>query len=163
MYTQVVVKQLVIARQGERHYFQINIPRDAVKIVAVELGATLKDALDPVPPEDPSWLRIKRNVLVGELSLQTSSVADSFYSTALIQDDANIGVEDFFYDAGLPPLPTFYWQSRQYIHGSKKEADEIILHRESMLYGCYQDRIGATENKDMPYAVMIYIWYEVNE
>src|SRR5947207_122452 len=122
MHAHVVVKQLAITKESERHYFQINIPRDATKIVAIELGATIKDALNPVPPDDPSWLKIKRNVLIGEVSLQVSSVADSFYNATLIQDDASIGAEDFFYDAGMPPSSTPYWQSRQYIHGSKKSA-----------------------------------------
>ena len=97
MIQDVIVQRLHISKQGVRHYFQINVPRQAEKIVGVELGAFLNA---PVFLKDRSlslnnWLSIKRNRLLGEVQLQTPNQPNFFFNGELVQEDRNIGVTDF--------------------------------------------------------------------
>ena len=169
----VIVQRLNISKQGERHYFQINVPRQAEKIVGVELGAFLNA---PVFLEDRSlsankWLSIKRNRLLGEVQLQTPNQPNFFFTGELVQEDRNIGVADFIQTGESreveltrlridPPPQKNYWKSQQFTHGGRKEVDEILTNNERVIYGCFKDVIGKTEQKNINYTVLLYLWFQ---
>ena len=173
MIQDVIVQRLHISKQGERHYFQINVPRQAEKIVGLELGAFLNA---PVFLKDRSlssnnWLSIKRNRLLGEVQLQTSNQPNFFFTGELVQEDRNIGVTDFIKTGKEkpvelnrlridPPPQKNYWRSQQFTHGGRKELDEILTDNDRVIYGCFKDVIGKTEKKNINYTVLLYLWFQ---
>ena len=176
MIQDVVVQRLQITKKGERHYFQINVPRQAEKIVGVELGAFLNTAvvLADRSLSANNWLSIKRNKQIGEVQLQTSNQPNFFYSGELIQEDANIGIADFINTGKSeevvvrqlkvdPPPSKNYWKSRQFTHGGRRELDEILIDEQRTIYGCFKDVIGEAEGKNIDYTVLIYVWFQLND
>jgi len=161
MIQDVIVQKLYISKQGERHYFQINVPRQAEKIVGVELGAFLQTEIF-LPDRSLSvnnWLSIKRNKLLGDVQLQMPNQLNFFFTGELIQEDSNVGVTDFVKIRRRPPQRV-YWESRQFTHGGRKELDEIITSNERVIYGCFKDEIGKTEQMNIDYTVLLYVWFQ---
>ena len=176
MIQDVIVQKLHISKMGEQHYFQINVPRLAEKIVGVELGAFFQSIVLRRPEEEHHFLRIKRNPLVGEINLQTSNQPNFFYAAELVQQDKNIGADDLLkYNeqwrqrgrSQEPPYnpvsPDPFWKSEQSTHGGRKELDEILIDEQRTIYGCYKDLIGVRDSINYSYTVLLYVWYQINE
>ncbi len=175
MIQDVIVQKLHISKMGEQHYFQVNVPRLAEKIVGVELGAFFQSQISRGEKEQYNFLKIKRNKLLGEIKMQTSNQPNFFYAAELVQEDKNIGADDFLKNTKrfgqsnrsqpqhnpLPPEP--FWKSEQYTHGGRKELDEILIDEERTIYGCYKDVIGKRDEINYSYTVLLYVWYQINE
>ena len=168
----VIVQKLQIKKQGEQHYFQINIPRSAAKIVGVELGGFIKTVNKDVADDtiDYHFLRINRNKLLGEVNMQIANKPNFFYSAELVQADENMYSNDFLEVQNTnksggynPPILKPFWKSKQHSHGGRKELDELLLDAETTIYGCYKDVIGKATKTNLHYAVMIYVWYQIND
>lgn len=182
MIQDVCIHKLLISKRGERHYFQIKIPRNATRLIGMEMGmfkTTASPYLERVPLEYKP-LRVKRNTPYGELRLQSLTAPNFFYSRELLQEDENLVMDDImvgrsellFLDPlqplllsgrGFSPLGTVYLPSRQYTHGRKMEVDEVDVCPDSLIYGCYTDLIGELESYDHQYAVQIYLWFAAEE
>ena len=175
MIQDTIVKKLAITKKEERHYFQINVPRQAEKIVGVELSAffnTVMNVNDNSQATD-TWLGIKRNKVLGDVQLQTTCQPNFFYAAALVEQDANLRIMDFRKPANshtdllvpffFTPQINYYWKSQQYTHGGRKELDEILIDDERTIYGCYTDMIGATVKQRINYTVTIYIWFQLKD
>ena len=173
MIQDVIVQRLHISKQGERHYFQINLPRQAEKIVGIELGSFFNA---PVFFNDKSrssnhWLSVKRNKLLGDVQLQMPHQPNFFFASEVVQEDRNIGITDFIKTGKSvevaigtlriePPAIRNYWKSQQFTHGGRKELDEILTDNETVIYGCFKDVIGKTEKKNINYTVQLYLWFQ---
>ncbi len=173
----VKVQKLHIKQQGERHYFQMNLPRAATKIIGIELGAFFKEIptkkdiqnlnrnvstyynpLQARPRKGDNRLGVRRNKICGTIQLQTNNKSNFFYSGELIQEDAN-GVF-----TPISPYENAYtrpiWNSKTFSVGGTKEVEEVLIEKEKVIYGCYKDVIGITKKKNVEYTVMLYVWYE---
>lgn len=169
---ETLIEKLTIRQQGEQHYFQINMPRKAQRIITVALGLFFNEPINLINSHASGshWLGIQRNKLLGEVQLQAANAANFFYKGGLIQEDNNIGVMDFIQppiieeDTGngtpiIPPIKR-YWKSQQFTHGNKRGLDNVLIENEKVLYGCYRDVIGAAEQKNINYTVLVYIGYQ---
>ncbi len=173
----VKVQKLHIKLKGERHYFQMNLPRAANKIIGIELGSFFKETtikkdipnlnknvltnynpLQARPRKGDNRLSVRRNKVCGTIQLQTNNKSNFFYSGELIQEDAN-GVF-----TPMSPYENAYarptWNSKTFSVGGTKEVEEVLIEKEKVIYGCYKDVIGITKKKNVEYTVMLYVWYE---
>jgi hypothetical protein len=160
----VKVQKLHIKQQGERHYFQMNLPRAASKIIGIELGSFFKEI--PIKREISNLNRAVSTLVNplqsrprkgdNRLSVRRNKVC--FYSGELIQEDAN-GVF-----TPISPYENSYtrpiWNSKTFSVGGTKEVEEVLIEKEKVIYGCYKDVIGITKKKNVEYTVMLYVWYE---
>jgi hypothetical protein len=173
----VKVQKLHIKQQGERHYFQMNLPRAATKIIGIELGyffkeipikreipnlnravSTLVNPLQARPRKGDNRLSVRRNKICGTIQLQTNNKSNFFFSGELIQEDAN-----GLFTPMSPYENTFtkpLWNSKTFSVGGTKEVEDILIEKEKVIYGCYKDVIGITKKKNVEYTVMLYVWYE---
>ena len=173
----VKVQKLHIKQKGERHYFQMNLPKAASKIIGIELGSFFKETtikkdmpnlnrgvltfVNPLkarPRKGDNRLGVRRNKLCGTVQLQTNNKSNFFFSGELIQEDSN-GVftpMSPYENAYTKPL----WNSKTFSVGGTKEVEEVLIEKEKVIYGCYKDVIGITKMKNVEYTVMLYVWYE---
>jgi hypothetical protein len=169
---ETLIEKLTIRQRGEQHYFQINMPRKAQRIVTVALGLFFNEPINVTysPVTGNPWLGIQRNTLLGEVQLQAANAANFFYKGELVQEDNNIGVMDFIQpplieeDTGngtpiILPIKQ-YWKSQQFTHGNRIVLDSVGIENEKVVYGCYQDIVGTTEQKNIHYTVLVYIGYQ---
>jgi hypothetical protein len=167
---QVVISQIRIAKAGQVKHFQVKLPKTAKRIIGIELGAKgnfLKrevpfaevDSGKEVPIRDGviregigSSVIFRRNVLVGELKLQSCEEANLFYS-GYIQTDENIGIADYSQRFFVPNVFT---------HQTHSFEEIVIVDAEStILQGIYRDRIGEQSKTDYNYLVSVYVWIEI--
>lgn len=176
MIQEVIVQKLHISKMGEQHYFQMNVPRLAEKIVGVEIGAFFQSKISRREEEQYHFLHAKRNILLGEVTLQTSNQPNFFYAAEIVQEDKNIGADDFLKNIKrwgqnnrslelpyIPVEPKPFWKSEQFSHGGRKELDEILINEERSIYGRYKDVIGKNDGYNYNYTVLLYVWYQINE
>ena len=173
----VKVQKLHIKLQGERHYFQMNLPRASSKIIGIELGSFFKEVItkkdipnlnrtayplvNPLqarPKRTDNRLSIRRNKVCGTIQLQTNNKSNFFYSGELIQEDANGSFTP------MSPYETAYtipfWNTKTFSVGGTKEVEEVLIEKEKVIYGCYKDLIGTSKKKNVEYTVMLYVWFE---
>jgi hypothetical protein len=183
----ILIQRLHITKAGEQHFFQINIPRQAVSITGIELGVVMNSNVFLADRSLSSnhWLSMKRNKLLGEVQLQTANPSNFFYRDELIQEDINIGITDFVAktkDIVIIDDPTQmvaniddalvsilhigrkkglknYWKSHQFTHGNKKEFDVVNIGNENVIYGCFKDVIGRVEKQHINYIVQVYVLF----
>jgi len=102
-----------------------------------------------------SLIPFKRNMLIGELKLQSCEEANIFYATHL-QTDENLGAGDFSQNRN--------WRASAFTHQSKTEEDIVIVDGDStIIQGIYKDRIGEVNKGDFEYIVNVYVWIEIEE
>lgn len=174
MIQDVIIQRVHISKLGEQHYFQINIPRGAEKIIGVEVGSFINRTLPRKKAPRISRFYITRNRIVGEVRLQMPNQPNFFYATEIVSEDNNIGTDDIeaIYTRSyggprkrsegraIPKSINVPFKSLQYTHGSPKELDEILTCNERIIYGCYKDIIGKTESTDLNYTIQVYVWYQ---
>ena len=162
MIQDVKIQRIHIRKKGERHYFQMNLPRQAERIVGIELGAFFKTAIKKRRYQKFDYLLgVKRNRVCGEMQLQTTGRSNFFFTGQLIQEDIN----DRFtvmspYEAKVLPM---LWNSTSFSSGRRKELDQVLIENEKIIYGCYKDGLGIEQEKDFEYTVMLYVWFEYED
>jgi len=186
MKERVIIKQVPVTKRGEIQYFQIRLPRDAQHIIGIETGicrtgkgfseyvhsrayaAALASAVAtpaikvPVPVPAPrggrfqSALFLRRDILIGELKLQSLEKANVFFSDDVYESDQNIGFADFSAVGLLTPAP--------WTHEFKRFEEKVVVNGVTTLIGGYfKDRIGERFKTNLSYSVNVYVWYEINE
>lgn len=174
MIQDVIIKRVQITKIGEQHYFQINIPRGAERIIGVEVGVFINRLLVRQKPVSIKRFFIRRNKVVGEVRLQMPNQPNFFYATKIVSEDNNIGTDDIValdnrgyagrrIDQPPVPIPKMInapFKSLQHTHGSPKKLDEILTCNERIIYGCYKDIIGKAEFMDLNYTIQVYVWYQ---
>jgi len=176
MIQDVQIHKISITKKGQRHYFQINIPRNANHLVGIEIGFQKSSTLEAGSERGHnSAFTIARNRVVGELRLQCHEAANYFYSAELVESDVNLGIDDFLQSPGFSwikpdesrkgylPQGKVFLPSRVFTHSSRMEIDEIDVLPKNAIYGCYKDQIGKRLGIDQVYTVLIYVWFMAKE
>jgi len=180
MKEQVLITALKITKAGQVKTFQVRIPKNAVRIIGIEIGGRLiksprrdgtrSEAIDVASGNGTiagefnpklnmhaeaikSLMPFKRNVLFGELKLQSCEEANIFYA-AHVMSDENIGMGDFSKKGN--------WDAHVFTHQQKTEEDIVIVNGDStIIQGIYKDRIGELNKMDYQYIMNVYVWVEV--
>jgi hypothetical protein len=161
MIQDLLIHTLHIRKKGQRDYFQVSIPRNAHRLIGIETGLFNKSATSIKETSSPNYrMPFRRSVLYGELRMQSPEVTNFFYASELVQDDANIGIEDF--DNRDDRIGTFL-PSTQASHGGRKEIDELDVCPTNIICGFYKDIIGERDNENYEYTVLVYLWFMAKE
>ncbi len=178
---QVIITPLRITKGLQNKHFQVKLPKTAKKIIGIELGGFWMGARGDggvifigspggaaVYPADSFKLEaamfaasrdlkgvqfFRRNILIGELKLQSCEEANIFYAGHL-QMDNNLSQGDF--------TQTPFWTPQPFTHEIKSFEEHIIVDADStVISGLYRDRIGEITKANIDYLVNLYVWIEV--
>lgn len=150
----VLVTQLKITRAGQSKYFQVRLPKNTKQILGVETGLRLISSIEQgeVIALEKFQVSFKRNILVGELKLQSCEEGNIFYATQ-IQTEENLSSGDY--------SEIKNWKATLYTHQNKAEEDTAKVEGDStILQGIYKDKIGEMRKEDMEYELSVYVWIE---
>jgi hypothetical protein len=176
----VVITQVNITNAGQVKHFQVKLPKNAKRIIGVELGGRLLQRTDrpisdamPAPyaehsaaysvsasgasagAETSAPTYFKRNKLIGEVKLQSCEEANIFYAGHL-QTDENIGYGDF--------TQNNFWMPSAFSHQAQSLEERVVVDGNStIIQGIYRDRIGEQSKVSYSYLVNIYVWIEIEE
>lgn len=173
---QVVVTSIRITKSGQVKHFQVKLPKNTTRIIGIELGGrwlaqskdggTLPHATEAVFTELVKYEQVaikaesrsplfKKNLLVGEIKLQSCEEANIFYA-ADVQGDSNLAYGDFTQNA--------FWKPSTFTHQAHSFEEKIIVDGNStIIQGVYKDRYG-DQTKQVPnYIVNLYVWTERQE
>lgn len=162
---QVIITALSIQKAGQVKHFQVKLPKNAKRIIGIELGGrwlSLTQNSFVVPPKEiikevfrDKGLAFKRNFLIGEVRLQSCEEANIFYAGHL-QWDSNIGHADFSKNKNWTPFV--------FTHQENAFEERIIVDGEStILQGIYKDRSGEQNSPLVNYLLNVYVWIEIDE
>ncbi len=153
----VIISSFLIERQKQVKLFQVRIPREAENIVGVEMGLLWLEGLLPVPPPSPVWslpMSVQRNLVLGELKLQSYEKANMFYSADLCMNN-NVNFADF---------STGSFPAKEYSHGYAWHEDPVMVNgNTTLLQGVYRDKLSDYQSSTYRYIVKVYVWIAAKE
>jgi hypothetical protein len=153
---EAIVHTLYINRIGEKQFFQVALPKDALRIIGLEyavrkmdgeliIEASFADDLSEAP-----YFEKKSNKIIGQLSLQNSSCAGLFFQGDLI-DDKNIGLHEHIAAAQFVP--------KDWIQSTKREEIRFCVSGD-VIEGLFKDQYGMGEYEYLEYELSLYFWIE---
>lgn len=173
---QVVITPVNITKAGQVKHFQVKLPKNAKRIIGIELGWRLLSRGEILIPRDGGKYApameaysgssviegsdrtsglFKRNKLIGEVKLQSCEEANIFYAGDL-QSDENIAMGDFSQNP--------FWRPSAFTHETNSFEERVIVDGEStMIQGIYKDRLGEQSKTDYNYLANVYVWIEIEE
>lgn len=170
---QVVITGIRVTKAGQVKHFQVKLPKNTTRIIGVELGGrwlteTKGDA--PIPAEvikektrvevlavegTPSSLFFKRNLLIGEIKLQSCEEANIFYAADVLVDN-NIGLGDYSQKK--------LWRPSVFTHQTQALEERVIVDGDStIIQGVYKDRYTEQTKLSPNYLINLYVWTERQE
>jgi len=174
MRARVIVKEITIRKQGEVQFFQIRLPKNAVRIIGVDSDIILISPLEPqvdgsvrrdkgnglptsVEVNRTPFLRgtTKSNPTIGKLKLQSLDRHNIFFETWLSFIYLNSSMPDMRY--GLFPKSPYSLNRNSYPKPVNVPVNSMAIN------GLFTDSIGARKQSDMIYKVKVFLWIETNE
>ena len=160
MRERVIITSFDIRAIGEHKYFQIKLPANANRIIGIEV--TNRIYILEVPTQADSGKGkggavqnnnvFQRNLIIGDLRLQSCEEANIFYAT-YVEADRNVAYLDYT-SAAFQPKP--------YTHQRRALEEPIIVDAEStIIQGMYKDLSNPDADHHPVYTVNVYVWYEV--
>ena len=179
----LIVEEVVIQKQGEVNFFQIRLPKNAIRILGIETDVLMESALEtdasstgsgshggaggtmpdgtvggtaPDVNRHPSlkWTS-NSNPVVGKLKLQSMDRNNIFFETWIPFVFLNASLPDMSY--GLFPRSPY-----SLIVPSKPKPIGIPCSN-SVINGLFTDAIGSAKNADIRYRVKVFVWVETTE
>jgi hypothetical protein len=125
----------------------------SAKLVVVAPAPTPK----PAPKGDGfnGGFQFRRDILIGELKLQSLEKENVFFSDDIYESDQNLGYGDF---------SARFFSPEPWTHGKKREENRVLVDAvTTIVKGVFQDRIGEHFRQNLSYQVNVHVWYKVNE
>jgi hypothetical protein len=164
---QVIITRIRISRKGERIFFQVNLPADAEQVTGFDTGAFFKDEVIPMLPANPEpfTLRIGRQRLLGQLSIQATGVAGYCYHNDVVYSDTHNTLGDFWSIQNINDVdvPRYIWPSQVATHGRPRQPDAVLIKNPVILYGSYNDELGLQLDRHFEYRVQLYTWFTLKQ
>lgn len=164
----LIVKEIEISKQGEVKFFQIRLPKNAIKVIAVEHDILMISALElPIDifANDSGHVEVsktpflkwntKTNPTVGKLKLQNMDRSNIFFEAWLSFIFLNGSMPDLSY--GLFPKSPY----SSNVSSKPKRVDVACTN--SLINGMFTDTIGIRQNKHMNYKVKVFVWVETTD
>lgn len=150
----VIVTNFLIERPRQIKLFQLKIPREAENIIGIEIGLTWISGVLPSTVPPAIWelpMTMKRNVVLGEVKLQSYEKANMFYTQELLINN-NIDTADY---------TSLFFKPTTYTHASKSNEDEVkVSGATTILQGVYRDALANQIAGPYKYIVRVYIWHD---
>lgn len=172
----VHISRLYITRKGETRYFNVRLPRNTERIIAIETGLYMNNqiSVSEVNWQHDLWIKYVRTRTMGLLKIQATGLPNIFYATEIKERERNTGQcdpsKEYYPIAKLPVAnvdgrdylnPVKYWATEPWTHGSSRLADPVdIICPGQSLTGYYRDEYGKAMKTDVEYLVQVYIWYK---
>ena len=152
-----IITTLTIDRPGQTKLFQVKIPREAKNIIGVELGFVWLTGSHPGGSGIGEWalpFMQKRNVLVGEVKLQSYEKANIFYAGEIAINQN----QDFADFTGR------FFTPQVYTHQTHAHEEEVKVSGETtIIQGAYRDKLSSTVAGPYSYRVNLCLWMEAKE
>jgi len=175
----LIVKDVVVQRQGEIKYFQIRFPQNTKRIIGVETDAFILSQFSVANNSQPASSQNQGPVLddgtvqqtvdrtpflkwnptinptLGKLKLQNFDRSGIFFET---------WISFILFAAGIPDMSFGMFGKSPYLlntNGTPKKQDLQCPHL--LVEGMYEDGFGVAQNKDMNYIVKVFLWVETEE
>lgn len=175
MKEQVCITPVMITKAGQVKHFQIKLPKTAKKIIGIEIGgqylkqdkikiaptgatvvATASNTNQVTAQQNANGIKrtpFKRNVLIGDLKLQSCEEANIFYAGEF-RVDSNITYGDFSANR--------FWQPEIFTHQMQTFEEVVITNADTtILLGMYKDNLGIQYDGNYNYQVNVYVWYSL--
>ena len=177
----LIVKEIEIIKQGEVNFFQVRLPKNAVRIIGVDTDVLMISALES-PTETPvsggsggaggvrpdgtighdevsktpflKW-NTKTNPTVGKLKLQNMDRSNIFFEA---------WVSFIFLNGSMPDLSYGLFPKSPYSTNVNTKPKQVIVScTNTLINGMFSDAIGVRLNKHMNYKVKVFVWIETSE
>jgi len=177
MKRRIIISEQKITRVGQIKYFQIPLPKNTTRVVAVATdvrfgssgdssGIGIGESTDTGLPRDGSleerdaggitdsiW-RLNENPLTGKLIMQSMEKANIFFYDQ---------VWAITFDDGISELNSVESMSA-FSMLIKKEPKAVDVPKDTTVLNClYKDQFGATFLRDIAYTVKVLVWIEYEE
>ncbi len=153
----IITTRFRVSRIRRIVFFEVNIPKEAKHIIAVETQAKLLSGTLPAIASPSVWelpTSPRRNLLFGELRLQSYESANLFYSCEIKQDN-NADAWDF---TGA------FFTPRNYTHQGKALPDPIkVSGKSSVIKGVFRDKLAESIETEFNYIVEMFLWTDSKE
>jgi len=179
----LIVKEVVMKRQGEISFFQIRLPKNATRILGIETDVFMESFLEadtsssgsgshggaggtrPDGTVGGTTAEVNRrpflkwsstsNPVVGKLKLQSMDRNNIFFET---------WVPFVFLNASLPDMSYGLFPKSPYsliVLGKPKPIG--IQCSNAIINGLFTDDIGIRKNADIKYRVKVFVWVQTTE
>jgi hypothetical protein len=152
-----IVTKLHIERHKQVIFFEVKIPSEVSHIIGVEMGMRWISGTLPSPTMPVDWIlpsEQQRNLLFGEISLQSYEKANLFFTGELVQNN-NHAHWDF---------TSQFFTPKKYSHQSQMNEDIVKVNgKSSVIKGVYRDMLADTVETDYQYQVHLYLWTDLKE
>jgi hypothetical protein len=156
----VIITEINITKQGQVNHFQIKLPKNATRIIAIESDFRV-DTIRTLPLPSPStqtpfliWNRVKNPVL-GRLKLQSLQQANIFFEEWIKLVWLNGGIDDMSF--GLFPVSPYSLNK----HTIPKKVN--VPNTTTIINGLYTDTIGLYLKQHLTYTIKVLVWVETTE
>ncbi len=146
--TTSIITDITITKKGELKFFEVNIPGDAILAFdpqAVIKGSGLNDLI-----------AIAGRNTAGLLKLQSENISDLYHSSVVTFGGSDVEPLLPGYSSVVPELLTLFYTP--YYQNEFRPIPQLEGVESYVLYGCYQDLIGAMLNADVAYTVSLTLW-----
>jgi len=153
----VIITTFTIERIRQIQLFQIKIPSETKNIIGIEMGVRILSGFTAIPPALPTWvlpINFKRNIVLGELKLQSYESANVFYTGELTLNN-NTGNADFTSQFFIPQPFTHEYASN--------EDETTVSGKTTIVQGVYRDKLADQQEGTYSYKVNVYVWCEVKD
>lgn len=153
----VIITPFLIERQKQVKLFQVRIPREAENIIGVEMDFVWLEGIPPILPAPagiPLPMTFRRNIILGELKLQSYEKANIFFSSQLTINQ-NLDFADFTSQDFIPKV---------YTHQYKHHEDPVkVSGKTTIIQGVYRDKFADYQPGNYKYIVKVYTWIASKE
>lgn len=178
--SRLIVKDVVIQKQGEISFFQIRLPKNARRILGIETDVFMESVLEadtsstgsgshggginpdgtvgsPIEVNRRPFLKwsSKSNPVIGKLKLQSMDRNNIFFET---------WVPFVFLNSSLPDMSFGLFPKSPYSLIVRSKPKPIgIPCSNAIINGLFTDDIGSRKNIDMKYRVKVFVWVQTTE
>lgn len=165
----VIIKEIAITKQGEIKNFQIKLPKNVKRIIAVETDVLILSVLDILIPADAGvgapapggeaqahYLRwtAQKNPVLGKLKLQSMERANIFFEAWL---------HFMSYDGGMDDRGRIFPVSPYTLNANWYPKKVFAPLETTIVKGFYEDNIGKRLAADLSYTIKVFVWVETQE
>lgn len=153
MTQQPIIHRVTIDRPAQVHYFQINLPPDAVRVIAAQVGLRITG---PAKPTSRPWE-------MGALTLQTEGTMNFCYNQMVLGEPAEAVAQDLGFrvlQAGFLQ-PTVLMKNGIAVR-SRHVPDPVDFPNARTLYGVYKDLLTPWPQGTV-YVVTLTLWMRLTK
>lgn len=158
----LIIKEVQVSKQGEIKVFQIKLPKNVERIIAIETDVRMDSFLEDDAPSDGGTIHapylfwtLKANPVLGKLKLKSMERAGIFYEEWL---------HFIRFNGGMPDISMALFAKNPTSINRNRVPKKVDVPRETTLInGLFEDTIGISQLKDIRYTIKIFVWAETTE